>query len=341
MTTEATTSLLDRRIVIVTGKGGTGKTTVSAALALAAADRGQRVLVVEVGPFEHIPALLGGSPGGHTEAVGYAGRTLRPGLRAMRIDPYAAVAEYLGLQIGSPRLVELALRNRALKQFLSGAPGWRELITLGKIWHLERQRTPAGEPQHDLIVVDAPATGHGITFLDVPHVVRSAVRSGPLARNAGNVADLMRDPARTLVLPVSLAEELPTQETAELVVRIRKDLGMRIDRVVVNAVADPPPVARPRELRSALESLGTGLPFRTLPQPPSLVHALEHLTSRHALNQRYLREIEARTGLPTSPLPLIARGIEGLDALRRLAVPLLEDPQRSHGHSDDASRVAP
>ena len=340
MATEAPISLLERRIVIVTGKGGTGKTTVAAALALASADRGRRVLVVEVGPFEHIPVLLTEAPDVTPIEVGYAGRSLRPGLHVMRVDPFAALAEYLGIQIGSVRPVELALRNRALKQFLSGAPGWRELITLGKIWHLEQLRTPSGTPLHDLIVVDAPATGHGITFLDVPHVVRSAVKSGPLARNASRVSDLMRDPARTLVLPVCLAEELPTQETAELVTRIRTDLGMTIDRVVVNAVAAPPPVADPRGLQSALSLLAADLPFRTLPQAPSLAHAVEHLASRHALNTRYLREIEVRTGLPTNRLPLIARGIDGLAALRRLAAPLLADPERSRGRSGDDDRVA-
>lgn len=342
MATEGLVPLLARRIVIVTGKGGTGKTTVSAALALAAAERGRRVLVAEVGPFEHIPTLLRDPSEGARplQAVGYGGKEVRPGLHVMRLDPFDSLGEYLGLQVGSPRLVELALGNRALRQFLAGAPGWRELITLGKIWYLEQQRTVDGEPLYELIVVDAPATGHGITFLDVPDVVRSAVRAGPLARNAGRVAELMRDPASTLVLPVCLAEELPTQETTELVTRVRDELGMTVDRVVVNAVSAAPDVSDPVALRAALAAIDETLAFRVLPRPSALAHAAGHLTARHALNLRYLGEIEARTGLPSSRLPLIARGIDGPEALRRLAGPLLDDPQRSNrastGAGDDA-----
>ena len=92
--------------------------------------------------------------------MGYKGRELRPGLTAMRIEPFAAMAEYLGLQLGlDASLVDVALRNKGLRQMLEGAPGWRELITLGKIWHLEQMEGADGGPLYDLIVVDAPATG--------------------------------------------------------------------------------------------------------------------------------------------------------------------------------------
>jgi anion-transporting ArsA/GET3 family ATPase len=337
MSAEATASLFDRRIVIVTGKGGTGKTTVSAALGLAAADRGLQVLIAEVGPFEQIPALLGGPD---VELVGYAGRELRPGLHVMRIDPFAAVAEYIGMQIGSRRLVERALATRGLKQLLDGAPGWRELITLGKTWQLEQMRTATGAPRYDLIVMDAPATGHGLTFLDVPHVVRSAVRGGPLARNAEKVEALIRDPARTLVLPVSLAEELPTQETSELVARVREDLEMCMDRVVVNAVSPPPPVDDPDTLRDVLGDVATELALERLPSPPELARSVDHLTSRHRLNAHYVGEIASRTGLPSVPLPLIAGGVAGPEALRRLAEPLLVAPDRSGRPTGPTERCA-
>jgi anion-transporting ArsA/GET3 family ATPase len=102
----------------------------------------------------------------------------------MRIDPYEALAEYLGLQIGLRGVVRRVFGNRAFRQLMDASPGWRELITLGKIWHLEQMKEANGKPRFDLIVVDAPATGHGLTFLDVPRVVGSAVRAGPLRRHA-------------------------------------------------------------------------------------------------------------------------------------------------------------
>jgi anion-transporting ArsA/GET3 family ATPase len=166
-------------------------------------------------------------------------------------------------------------------------------------------------------------------------VVHTAVRGGPLSRNAGRVDELMRDPERTQVLPISLAEELPTQETAQLVERVRAQLGLRFDRVVVNAVAEPPPFDRPDELRHVLSHLPTDLPLRALPGPRSLAHAVAHLTSRHALNRRYLVEIETRTALPTTRLPLIASGIDGPSALRRLAAPLLGEAEGTHPPSID------
>ena len=238
-------SLLDRRLVVITGKGGTGKTTVAAALALAAAEAGRTVLAAEVGLDEHLPRLLDPD----AAPVGYAGRDLAPGLHAMRIDPYEALAEYLGLQLGLRGIVRRVLENRAFRQLMDASPGWRELITLGKIWHLEQMRDDRGRPRFDLIVVDAPATGHGLTFLDVPRVVGSAVRTGPLRRHASWVEGMIRDPERTALLPVALAEELPARETAELVARLRDEVGVAVDRVVVNALRSgsvPGRRARPR-----------------------------------------------------------------------------------------------
>lgn len=314
----AVRSLLQRRLVIVTGKGGTGKTSVVAALALAAARHRRRVVVIEMGLDEQVPRLF--DPAG--PEVGYAGRVIHLGVTALRIDPYAALAEYLGLQIGGRRLVELVLRNRAFRQLMDAAPGWRELITLGKVWHLEQMRD-GQTPRFDLLLVDAPATGHGLTFLDVPRVAVAAVRMGPLRRHAGWVEAMIRDADRTLLLPVALAEELPARETAELVARAREQVGIAVDRVVVNAVAPEPFPPDLPDLDARLARLPSDLALPGLPPAPALAACAAHLRERHALNRRHLAAIGEATGLPLVPLPLLAEGVRGPADLAALADALL------------------
>lgn len=311
-------SILSSRLVIVTGKGGTGKTTVAATLALAAAGRGLRVLLAEVGRTEQAPSLI--APG--TRSVGHAGRELVPGLRAMRIDPFEALGEYLGLQLGAA-VANRVVGNRGFRQLMTATPGWRELITLGKIWHLEQQRVQA-RPVVDLIVVDAPATGHGLTFLDVPRLVASAVRSGPLRRNASEVERLLADPGRTRLLPVALAEELPVRETQELVERLRSELGISTDRVVVNAVEPDPLPPELGDLPERLSSLGSQKVGRL--GPATLAACLEHRRARHALHRHHVRELARTTGLPLAVLPYRSGGVSGPDDLAALAAPLLAEP---------------
>jgi anion-transporting ArsA/GET3 family ATPase len=311
-------SILGGRLVIVTGKGGTGKTTVAAALALAAASRGLRVVLAEVGREEQTPALI--SPG--TRSVGYAGRELVPGLRAMRIDPFEALREYLGLQLGS-LIASRVVRNRGFRQLMTATPGWRELITLGKIWYLEQQQEKA-EPVVDLIVVDAPATGHGLTFLDVPHLIAAAVRSGPLRRNASEVERLLADPQRTRLLPVALAEELPVRETQELIERLRDELGIAVDRIVVNAVEPdplPPPLGDLPERLSAIDAPRVGRLT-----PATLAACVEHRRARHALHRHHLQSLARETGLPLIVRPCLWGGVHGPDDLAALAAPLLAEP---------------
>ena len=148
-------------------------------------------------------------------------------------------------------------------------------MTLGKVWHLEQARE-GGRPRFDLLVVDAPATGHGLTFLDVPRVVVSAIRSGPLRRHARWVEELVRDPERTLLLPVALGEELPARETAELVTRLREQVGVALDRVVVNAMQ---PAPFPPELPD-LDRRLAALPETPGPAPQHLGRAARRTSRR-------------------------------------------------------------
>ncbi len=318
-----TRDLFDHRLIIVTGKGGTGKTSIAAALGLAAANAGKRVLIAEMASDEAVVPLFeaGGTP------AGYPGRELLPGLSVMRVDPFAALSEYLALQLGGRLIVDRVVANQGFRQLMNGSPGWRELITLGKIWHVEQMRDDDGGSRYDLIVVDAPATGHGVAFLNVPRVVVSAVRAGPLRRHSQAVEELIEDPDRTLLLPVTLAEELPTRETVELVTRVREEVGIRVDRVVVNAVAPPPFPNGLEDLDVALRALPADARFGELPSAGVLADCASFLRARHALNQGFVEQISKLTRLPVLSLPLLVNGVNRCDDLALLAEPLLATPE--------------
>ena len=313
MGAELARSLLSRRLVIVTGKGGTGKTTVAASLALAGVREGRRELVVEVGRDEHVPRLFTRN----APPVGDAGRTVAPGITARRIDPFDALAEYLGIQIRVRSLVDLVLGNAAFRQLMSATPGWRELITLGKVWHLERMRDKRGRPRFDLIIVDAPATGHSVTFLDAPRVVVSAVRAGPLRRQTQQVEEMLTDHARCAVLPVALAEELPARETAELVERVTTGVGVGVETVVVNDVVPFPFPPGLEDLDSVLAQLKDA-PLAGRLRTDALAQCAAYVRARSELNHRYLAEIARTTKLPVIQLPHLQGGVRGVADLERL-----------------------
>ena len=198
------------------------------------------------------------------------------------------------------------------------------MITLGKLWHLTQQQDDDGAPLYDLMIVDAPSTGHGLTFLDVPHVVGSAVQAGPLRANARRVEELVRDPKRTLLLPVTLAEELPAIETLELLRRARREVGVAVDRVVANAVMpDPLPDPIPTDLEARLRDLGDDIRLGDLPTPSVLAACTGHLRARHELNRRYLDRIRNQCDVPVVTLPYAPGEVTGAEALGDFAQPLL------------------
>jgi anion-transporting ArsA/GET3 family ATPase len=203
-------SLLDRRLVVVTGKGGTGKSTVSAAIALSAARRGKRVLVCEVVAKERVADFFGRPPSG-TKI-----RELLPNLYSVHVRPREAMREYALMILKYETLYRLAFENAAARYFLAAAPSLAEIVMLGKVWWHATQETERGRPRWDLVVLDAPATGHGLTFLAVPETFLKLVVEGPLARDMRSMQALLADPERCSICVVTLPEEMPANEAIEL-----------------------------------------------------------------------------------------------------------------------------
>ena len=215
-------SLLDRRLLVVTGKGGVGKTTVSAALAELAASRGKRVLVCEVNTQERISGLFGARP------VGTEIRPIARNVDAVVVRPRESMRQY-GLQKLKYRpLYAAVFENRLVSRFLRFIPSLPELVMLGKVLHHVR------EAKWDLVVVDAPATGHGITFLRVPRLLVETLPPGPMRSDGEWMQALLVDPAVTAVNLVALPEELPVNETLELAAAVDDPLRMPRGKVFLN-----------------------------------------------------------------------------------------------------------
>lgn len=205
-----TESVLGRRLVVVSGKGGTGKSTLSAALALGAARRGKRTLVCEVAARERVSELFGRPPSG-TKI-----RELLPNLSSVHIRPREALREYALMTLKYETLYKIAFENPAARYFLAAAPSLSEIVMLGKVWWHAVQEMERGKNRWDLVILDAPATGHGITFLTVPSVFLGLVNEGPLARDMRGMQELLGDPARCSMCIATLPEEMPANEAIEL-----------------------------------------------------------------------------------------------------------------------------
>lgn len=222
-------SLLGRRLAVVTGKGGVGKSSIAAAIALHAVRRGRRVLVCEVNAQERIGPLLGARPGGHRL------RELLPGLHAVNVTPQEALREYGLKTLRFQAIYDAVFENRMVRHFLRVVPSFAELVMLGKILH-EARAAEGGSPRWDLVIMDAPATGHAVQLLRVPQALLDVVPPGPLRHDAGWMRALLLDPARTGIVLVTLPEELPVNETVELDAEIRRVLGMPRAALLVNAM---------------------------------------------------------------------------------------------------------
>ncbi len=220
--------LLDKRLVVVMGKGGVGRTTVAAALGLAAARAGKRVMIAEVAQQERLSRVF------RREGVGYSETELADNFYVMSVDPQHALDEYLGRQIPGP-LSGALLHNRIFEYFVAAAPGVRELTTIGKVWELAQlDRKYGSTARYDLVILDAPASGHGLAMLQSPRTFGEIARVGPIRRRADMIHEFLSDPARTGVVSVALPQEMPVSETIEFRDRLHAEMDIDVDAVIVN-----------------------------------------------------------------------------------------------------------
>ena len=300
-----TDDFLRPKILIVSGKGGVGKTTVAAALALVAARAGRRVCIAEVDRKGTLPRLFGGGE------LGYEPKEVSPGVWGMNIIPEEALAEYLDVQYHMKRISKAFTSTHFVDYITTAAPGLKDILILGKVWYLEQDRGQT----FDTIVVDAPAAGHMLTFLSAPAGLSDAVRVGPIRRQAEWLAQMLRDPDRARVHLVSLAEEMPVAETLETAEALEGRLGINSGAVFANAVYadlldDEQRVTlekvmadgRADELHEAAAAVGLTLEEEDL---QALVGYSEFLDSRRAIQRKHLRTLERGVNEPVIHLPFL------------------------------------
>jgi anion-transporting ArsA/GET3 family ATPase len=307
-------TLSSRRFLFVTGKGGVGKTTVCGALALALAARGKRVLVAMCNTKERLSAMLGTRPIGPEIMV--AGENIW----AVNLNPERALREYGEMTLKVGALARAIFDNRYTKTFFRATPGLYEWAMLGKAWFHTTETRDDGSHRFDVVLLDAPATGHGLDMLRVPKVILDVVPPGVLRRDAEAAWKMFQDPAQSGVVVVTLPEEMPTTETIELCTDIRGELGLPIVGLVINGVLEP--LFSPEEREALLADptlLDLGAPAHTAGTSDSAVVAGARRAVREKVQAESLARLARAIDLPSVRLPALFDEASTSAGTRRLA----------------------
>lgn len=283
--------MLNRRLIIVGGKGGVGRTTVSAALAIAFAKMGRKTLVAHV-RCERCERQLGRLLG--ASRVDDEIRQVNQNLWAVNMTPQAAIRE-MGLMVLRFRSIYRAvLENRIVKSFLRALPALDDYSMIGKAWYHTTETLDTGKHRFDSVIFDGPATGHLVSMLRIPQVILDSVPEGPLTADARRAQELLTDPKLAAMVIVTLAEEMPVSETIDLFQITKNDLNIHVENIIVNQLY-------PQDInRDKLHKL-----FNEPAAQPlhCLIQATKMIEERSTLNEHYREKLASRIALPQIHLP--------------------------------------
>jgi anion-transporting ArsA/GET3 family ATPase len=292
-------TLLRRRVIFVAGKGGTGRSTITASLALLAVKAGKRVLAIDVDAKGDLAAALGSPPSG------FAPRVVQHNLSVLELRTDESLQEYLNIYFKVPRVTRLTPLARVFDFIATGVPGPRDMLVVGKIAYEERRKEANSTPVWDLILVDAAAGGRVESHLAAARAMLTLVRGGVIRAQVQWIDELIRDPRRTTVVLCALPEEMPVTEAIELHERLRKGSGVAVDVCILNrAVTEPVTAAHRRLITGLTDPEHVAAVSERLGGSPRLLEAGIDLEARlYETSTRYMRLLRGRLPMPVVELP--------------------------------------
>jgi anion-transporting ArsA/GET3 family ATPase len=296
--------------VIVTGKGGVGKTTVAVALGLRAASEGRRTIVCEVAAQENASRIFDHA------SVGFHEVEMEENLWSISIDPDESMREYVLLQLKVRAMRDMLFRSRIFNYLAAATPGLKELVTIGKIWELAQlDRKVKKGRKYDLVIVDAPATGHGVGFLQTPRTFASIARVGPVHSQAQTLDRFITDHENTGTAIVALPEEMPVNETVTLERDLRDEVGVAVDRVYLNGLYPERFKKAEAEKLAELAESGNGTNGAARAAARAALSEYNRAKSQRSQLSRLKRGVSS----PVKTLPFLFEPELGLEAARKLA----------------------
>jgi anion-transporting ArsA/GET3 family ATPase len=314
-------------MIFVTGKGGVGKSTVAAALAVAGADTGRRTILVAIDGGERHARLFG------RKGLTAEETRLEPGLWGVEIDPPEALREWFTRQLGSQTLSRLVTGSGSVQHLVAAAPGAKELVALAKAWEIAQlERWDRSRSAYDLAIIDGPATGHAVGMLQTPRTYAEIARVGSIRRQADKIDEFLADPERAAIVAVALPEEMPVNETLDLERRLHDQLGLELALAVVNQVRpDRFDGADAKALAAALADGGVDAGGREAVGAALSAHA------RARGERSQIRRLRSQITAPVTTLPFVPGAGTEREALGHLAAELAKRPA-THGCAPSSAR---